>query len=323
MMQGFGAATKGGTGQEVARVKNCHDGGPGSLREALSKGNRTIVFDVAGQIDLSGESSSPITIGGPFITIDGTTAPPPGITLYGRGLSIGGASAHDLIVRNLRFRSGAGIGIGGGAYNVVIDRVSVHRPGGSGLSIGGNAHDVTVCWSIFSESGYLANNSHIADCLRVSLHHNLFVGAQRSILLVGGESALHPVLPPPPDPTLDLRNNVLWGWTGGHHGLRILGGVRANVMGNLFGAGSGDKEHAATVNTHIKYVEIFTSGNTSADSSPKNPNHIANATAPYPVPPIATVEAFAAGVGVLWGAGARPLDDVDTGLLRAIVVLRK
>src|SRR5262245_15622940 len=117
--EGFGAGTPGGSREAVVRVTTLADAGPGSLRDAVSLGWRTVVFDVAGTIDLA----SAIHVGGPFVTIDGFTAPAPGITLRGGGLIVRGRDgAHDVIIRGLRVRDAAedGIQIAYGAYNVVV-----------------------------------------------------------------------------------------------------------------------------------------------------------------------------------------------------------
>src|SRR4051794_3110989 len=50
--EGFGALATGGRGGEIVHVTAVADKGAGSLREAVSKGNRIVVFDVAGVIKL-------------------------------------------------------------------------------------------------------------------------------------------------------------------------------------------------------------------------------------------------------------------------------
>ena len=80
--EGFGASTLGGEGQAVYRVTNLKDSGPGSLRDALARGNRMIVFGVKGEIVLKSE----IRVKGAFMTIDGFTAMAPGITVKNYGL---------------------------------------------------------------------------------------------------------------------------------------------------------------------------------------------------------------------------------------------
>jgi hypothetical protein len=48
--QGFGASTPGGQGKPTYRVKTLSNSGPGSLRDAISQSNRSVVFDVGGEI---------------------------------------------------------------------------------------------------------------------------------------------------------------------------------------------------------------------------------------------------------------------------------
>lgn len=67
---GFGQYVTGGRGGTVYHVTNLADTGKGSFRDAVSKPNRIIVFDVGGYINLqSGVSCSS------NLTIAGQTAP--------------------------------------------------------------------------------------------------------------------------------------------------------------------------------------------------------------------------------------------------------
>ena len=49
---GFGAFATGGHGGEIYHVTNLNDRGPGSFRDAVSKGHRVVVFNVGGYIEL-------------------------------------------------------------------------------------------------------------------------------------------------------------------------------------------------------------------------------------------------------------------------------
>ncbi|MGZ0163791.1 MAG: hypothetical protein ACKVII_07730 [Planctomycetales bacterium] len=82
--------------QRVVHVTTLSPDGPGSLTDALSKGNRHIVFDVGGIIDLRSTSTArpdyEIVLTESNITIDGSAAPSPGISIVGARILIQGAS---------------------------------------------------------------------------------------------------------------------------------------------------------------------------------------------------------------------------------------
>lgn len=94
--------TQGGAGGRIIRVTTLAKDGPGSLSAAIkAKGARTIVFEVAGTIDLE---RSILDINNPFITIAGQTAPAPGITIIKGGIDI---KTTDVKIQHIRVFTGA------------------------------------------------------------------------------------------------------------------------------------------------------------------------------------------------------------------------
>ena len=89
-----------GTNSTVYHVFNLNDSGVGSLRDAVSSTNRVVVFDVSGSINLV----TPLVITNSYLTIAGQTAPGGGITVAGQMTAL--QSAHDVIIRDVRFRPG-------------------------------------------------------------------------------------------------------------------------------------------------------------------------------------------------------------------------
>lgn len=122
--EGFGRFATGGRGGEIYHVTNLNDNGAGSLRDAVSKPNRIVVFDVSGVINLKSR-----LVFKSNQTILGQTAPGEGIQVYGNGVSF--SNANNIIVRYLRIRMGvngdngkdaAGVASG---HDMIFDHMSV------------------------------------------------------------------------------------------------------------------------------------------------------------------------------------------------------
>ena len=96
--EGFGAYATGGRGGTVVHVTNLNASGPGSLADAVSQPNRTVVFDVGGVIDITRQN---LTIAS-NLTIAGQTAPGEGITIYGGRVIMSNSS--NVIMRYIRMR---------------------------------------------------------------------------------------------------------------------------------------------------------------------------------------------------------------------------
>ncbi len=98
---GWGRFAQGGRYGTVYHVTNLNDSGTGSLRDAVSKPNRIVVFDVSGVINISSRMSFSSNL-----YVAGQTAPGEGVVVYGDGVTFSGTS--NLIIRYMKFRMGKG-----------------------------------------------------------------------------------------------------------------------------------------------------------------------------------------------------------------------
>ena len=319
--QGFGADTPGGAGKPVYRVTTLADTGPGSLRDAVSQGNRTILFDRAGSIDLD----SNVAVRGAFLTIDGLSAPSPGITLRNAGLYLSGSGVHDVIVRGIRVRdpgrngTGDGITIKEGAYRVLVDHVSLDGCGDGNIDVTKGAHDVTIAWSVLS--GCAKNVLIKYEAQRVTLHHNVLVHSQWRNPWISNlnEGTIAP------DTTADLRNNLIWGWGSDGGGTGVECGAKANVVNNYYSSPKTTRERqekALMVNDCDSGSGglAYASGNVSGDDLAFDLDRAGNRSSAFPAAFVDTHEPCIAAADALAGAGVDPLDDVDLGHLSSITL---
>lgn len=240
--EGSGRFAKGGRGGSVYEVTNLNNSGPGSIVDAVSKPNRTIVFRLSGTIELGAVLLEPQS----NITIAGQTAPGDGICIKGR-IKIGDVS--DVVIRYLRVRVDAGapnadgdaVDIAGGpnCRNIIIDHVSASFARDEGISCRETNTNVTVQWCIISE-GLLLGGGHSYGSLvrgdygdRKSFHHNLYAHNLGRNPRPGNYNSVDK---DPQGLYFDFRNNVVYNWQGKKPGYNDDKDhmSRYNFVGNVY-----------------------------------------------------------------------------------------
>lgn len=244
--EGAGMWSLGGRAGDVYEVINLNNSGPGSIVDALSQGNRTVIFRVSGTIELQGVILRPKS----FTTIAGQTAPGDGITIKGRMIiaSQEGRSVTDVVVRFIRIRvdegaansSGDAIDIVDGE-NIIIDHVSASYARDEGISCQEQSDKVSVQWCIISEG--LTFESHSYGSLvrgdhgdTKSYHYNLYAHNHSRNPRPGNYTQIA-------NDSLglffDFRNNVVYNWKGSEPGYNDdrMTVSRYNFIGNYFVTG--------------------------------------------------------------------------------------
>lgn len=239
---GFGAAATGGEGRPELVVTSLADGGIGSIRSALDTAGRMgggrIVFAVGGDVVLRDGLRVPANV-----TLDGLTAPAPGITLWGERLAAGGGALEiergNVIVRGLRIRNAVNDGIHIAAKNgidvarVVVDHCSVTNSADGGIDVtgstGARVRDVTLSWNyLAANGGPCANKEWCGGAAlvkygveRISFHGNVWDKNLRRNPSIDGTETL-----------ADVRGNVVRGYV--ESGTQLRGGAAGNVVANFY-----------------------------------------------------------------------------------------
>ena len=231
--EGFGRFATGGRTGTVYHVTNLNDSGTGSFRDAVSRPNRIIVFDVAGVIRLQSRLSVSKNL-----YIAGQTAPGEGVTIYGNGLSF--TDADNTICRYLRVRMGA-VGDSGAdalslasGHDMIFDHCSVAWGRDETFSISGSSPErITIQNSIISQGllGHSAGGLVQTDG-GVTIFRTLYIhNDTRNPKFKGRHQYV---------------NNIVYNWKTAAY---IMGGdsegtSQANAVGNVFIAGPTGKANA-------------------------------------------------------------------------------
>lgn len=278
---GARGAAESGESMEVYHVTNLNDSGKGSFRDAVSQGNRVVVFDVSGMIELQ----SRVSISQSNITVLGQTAPGDGICFRGNSIKVNG---KNIILRYLRCRVGShmldgsetetqdGFGIPIGAEGVILDHCSISWGTDENLSIVA-AKDVTIQRCIVSEalnSSIHAKGEHsyagIWGGVNISFHHNIIASHKSRNPKVGTSETVSMTPGYTDDETvIDMWNNVIYNW-GDRAGYGAENGANVNIVNNYYKPGpatpEGKRARIFELSPGNKYQEnwsgdIYASGN--------------------------------------------------------------
>ena len=278
--EGGGMYTTGGRGGKVLHVTNLKDdGSEGTLRWAVNQsGARTIVFDVAGIIELQ----SDLRIQRGDLTIAGQTAPGDGICLKNYTTNV---AADNVIIRYMRFRLGdeapwtsaqieAGSADGEDAIwgryhdNIILDHCSMSWSVDECASFYGN-ENFTMQWCMIAESmkncKLHTKGNHGYGGLwggkNASFHHNVLAHHDSRNARIDHPHIYENHKNPARRGNVDLRNNVIYDW--GDNSTYGGEGGHFNLVNNYYKKGPSSKDRKYFVDAYGMYTSKCSTCNAS------------------------------------------------------------
>lgn len=314
---GFGASATGGRGGAIYHVTNLNDSGAGSFRDAVSTGNRIVVFDVGGYIVLQ----SAVTVSS-NLTIAGQTAPGGGIGLMGGEISLSGQS--NVIIRNVRIRQGtddadtgkSDINLGNGS-NIILDHCSFEFGEWDTVDAVGTAN-FTVQNSIIADPIVQQFGAHVTTGPS-TFYRNLWANA-------------HNRQPLAKDNT-QFINNVVYDYQAAYTVADTGGDFTHDIVSNYFITGPATTDSANTYFQIDSNQSVYATGNFLDDNKDGVLNGSAYNTvgsakvlsSPWAsttssIPTLSASDAYASLVAY---TGAMPRDSVDDNVIGNVTSLGK
>ncbi|KAJ7114623.1 polysaccharide lyase family 1 protein [Mycena crocata] len=310
---GFGSIATGGSTPFV--VTSLADSGTG--HSATPSSGRNITFAVSGYIVLS----SPISMSS-STTINGQTAPSPGIGIMGRELSASGKT--NIIIRNLRMRQGnldtdtgkSAFNMGT-ASNVILDHCSVEYGVFDSIDAVGSVN-VTVSNSIIALPIGQQFGAHL-ETGPATWYRNLWVSAHNRQPLTKANS--------------QYINNVVYNYQAAYTVANTGGLFSHDIIGNYFIPGpsttsASDDYFQMNANQHVFASGNFLDSNKDGVLNGVAANAVGSAIvleAPWNSGSngLATLTAAQAFTSVLASAGVEPRDQVGAFVVVSVQSLGK
>lgn len=281
--QGYGAKATGGN--RVVHVSTLKPTGSGSLTAALASSGHHVVFDIGGTI--TGSFSIPANT-----TIDGFSAPLPGITLTGGTSSCLLVHSSNVIIQGLQIRDCSDkdietYGASGPIHDIVIDHVEMLGSGDEDVATT-NLYNYTLSWSIIGNNRNSGCQLIAFGAFHVSDHHNLFYGCNandsRVPMVAAGNGCCTDGTVRDVGVIADIRYNVssifLYGITVVDDGVTKNYG---NILNNYLDGQDGDHARNSLDIMGNGHTSYYLSGNASFlnPAGPPSPYYVASKHQPF------------------------------------------